>query len=288
MYENVLVPVDLSAGSRYVGRCLRYIPSLRQVEILHVTYNRDPSETPDPDDPEREYIKVCLEEINRDIELPGVLVRTIIEEIQGGEIFDAINHVAARDGVALTLMGKRGRGIIDTLLLGSVASDLLRYGKTDLLLVNNRWPEDMLPEGDYPPCPDLFSHVLICADFSDPEITSLCCNELPWIRKATLFHAVTTGDSSEKVRSAVDMAQAALEKMQDAFARVCIPAQVHVSVGSAAEEIITFSEKNDISLIIMKSTGKRNSLVNLLGSTTSHVARDSKKPVLVLRRSKKS
>lgn len=288
MYENVLVPVDLPVSSRYVGGCLRHIPALRQVEILHVTYNRDPPETPDPDDPEREYTKLCLEEINRGIELPGVVVRTIIEEIPGGEIFEAINHVAAREGVALTLMGKRGRGIIDTLLLGSVASDVLRYGKTDLLLVNNRWPEDMPMEGDYPPCPDLFSHVLICADFSDPEITSLCCNELPWIRKATLFHAVTTGDSSEEVRSAVDAAQAVLTNIQAAFARVSIAAQVHVSVGSAAEEIITFSEKNDISLIIMKSTGKRGSLLNLLGSTTSRVARDSKKPVLVMRRSNKS
>jgi nucleotide-binding universal stress UspA family protein len=286
MYENVLVPVDLSAGSRYVGCCLKYIPSLRQAEILHVAYNRDLPETMDPDDPEREYIRLCLEDINRDVRLPGVVVQNIIEEIQSGEIFEAINHVAVREGASLTLMGKRGRGIIETLLLGSVASDVLRYGTTDLLLVNNRWPDDIPPEGDCPPCPDLFSHVLICADFSDPEITSLCCNELPWIRKVTLFHTVTTGDTSEEVSSAVDAAKAVLEKIQDAFARVSVSAQVHVSVGSAAEEIITFSENNDISLIIMKSTGKRDSLLNLLGSTTSQVARDSKKPVLVLRRSK--
>jgi nucleotide-binding universal stress UspA family protein len=227
---------------------------------------------------------LCLEEIKRDVEIPGVPVRTIIEEIQGGEIFEAINRITAQEGVVLTLLGKRGRGIIDTLLLGSVASDVLRYGKTDLLLVNNKGAKDTLSGGQDLPCPDLFSHALICTDFSDPEIASLCCDELPWIRKVTLFHAVTTGDSPEEVRSSVDAAQAGLERMQDTFARISIPVQAHVSVGSAAEEIISFSKEQDISIIILKSTGKRGFLPNLLGSTTARVARNSQKPVLVLKR----
>lgn len=286
MFEKVLVPVDLSINSRYTLRCLRHIPGLHQVEILHVVYNKYASKVPDPDDPYRENKRLYLEEIRRGVELPGVTVRTMIEEIQGGEIFEAINRITAQEGVALTLMGRRGRGIIDTLLLGSVASDVLRYGKTDLLLVNNKGAKDTLSGGQDLPCPDLFSHVLVCTDFSDPEISLLCCDELPWIRKVTLFHAVTTGDSPEEVRSSVDAAQAGLERMQDAFARISIPAQVHVSIGSAAEQIITFSEEQDISIIILKSTGKRSFLPNLLGSTTARVARNTQKPVLVLRRSK--
>jgi nucleotide-binding universal stress UspA family protein len=286
MFEKVLVPVDLSIKSRYALRCLRHIPGLRRVKILHVVYNRYLSNAADPDDPESEYTRLCLEEIKRDIEIPGVTVRTIIDEIQGGEIFEAINRIAAQEEVTLTFMGKRGRGIIGTLLLGSVASDVLRYGKTDLLLVDNKQADDMHPGGLDLPCLDLFSHVLVCSDFSDPEIASICCDELPWIQKVTLFHVVTTGDSPEEVRSFVDRARAGLEKMQDAFARISIPAQLHVSVGSAAEEIISFSEEQDISVIILKSTGKRGFLQNLLGSTTARVARNSKKPVLVLRRSK--
>ena len=286
MFEKVLVPVDLSIKSRYALRCLRHIPGLRQVKILHVVYNRYLSNAAVPDDPESEYMRLCLEEIKRDVEMPGVTVRTIIDEIQGGEIFEAINRIASQEEVTLTFMGRRGRGIIGSLLLGSVASDVLRYGKTDLLLVDNKQADDMLPVGQDLPCPDLFSHVLVCTDFSDPEIASICCDELPWIRKVTLFHAVTTGDSPEEVRSALDAAQAALERMRDAFARISIPAQLHVSVGSAAEEIISFSEEQDISVIILKSTGKRGFLQNLLGSTTAHVARNSKKPVLVLRRSR--
>jgi nucleotide-binding universal stress UspA family protein len=285
MFEKVLVPVDLSINSRYTLRCLRHIPGLRQVEILHVFYNKYASKDPDAYDPDRENKRLGLEEIEKGVELPGVTVRTRIEEIQGGEIFEPINRIAAQEGVALTLIGKRGRGIIDTLLLGSVASDVLRYGKTDLLLVNNKWARDTFSGQDLP-CPDLFSHALICTDFSDPEIASLCCDEMPWIRKVTLFHVVTTGDSPEEIRSSVDSAQIGLERMQDAFSRISIPAQIHISVGSAAEEIISFSEEQDISIIILKSTGKRGFLSILLGSTTARVARYSKKAVLVLRRSR--
>jgi len=278
MYENILVPVDLSMNSRFTLRCLRHIPVLRHVKILHVVYNRYPSKAVDPNDPDREYRRLSLEEIKKGVELTDVTVRTTIEEIEGGEIFEAINRIAAQEKISLTLMGRRGRGIIDTLLLGSVASDILRYGKTDLLLVNNKGAQDL-------PCPDLFSHALICTDFSDPEIVSLCSNELPWIRKVTLFHAVTTGDSTEEVRSLVDSAREGLERMRDAFTRASISARIQVSVGSAAEEIISFAQEQDISIIIMKSTGKRDFMLNLLGSTTARVARNTQKPVLVMRRS---
>ncbi len=281
MFEKVLVPVDLSIKSRYALGCLRHIPGLRQVQILHVVYNRYPSKKPGPDNPDRKYTELCLDEIRKEVEMPGVTVMTAIEEIPGGEIFPVINRIAAQEGVTLTFMGKRGRGIIDTLLLGSVASDVLRYGKTDLLLVPNNGAQDR-------PCPDLFSHALICTDFSEPEIVSICSDTLPGIRRATLFHTVTTGDSPEEIRSSVDAARAELERMQDVFARRAIPAQVHVSVGSAAEEIVSFAQGQDVSIIIVKSTGKRGFMQNLLGSTTARVARQSQKPVLVMRRSKDS
>lgn len=284
VFEKILVPVDLSINSRYTLRCLRQIPGLREVEILHVFYNKYASKNPEAYDPDREHTRKCLEELKKDVELPGVTVRTRIEEIQGGEIFEAINRITAQERGMLTLLGRRGRGIIDTLLLGSVASDVLRYGKTDLLLFNNMWAKDTFSGQDLP-CPDLFSHALVCTDFSDPEISDLCCNEMRSIRKVTLFHVVTTGDSTEEVRTSVDLAQAGLERMQNAFARISIPTGVHVSVGSAAEEILSFSEEQNVSIIIMKSTGKRGFLSNLLGSTTARVARYSKKAVLVLRRS---
>lgn len=283
MFEKVLVPVDLSIKSRYVLNCLKHIPGLREVVILHVAYNRYPANGAGPADPDLAYRKRCLDEIQRGIEVPGVTVRTVTEEIPAGEIFEVIDRVAAREGIPLAIMGRRGRGIIDSLLLGSVASDVLRYGRTDLLLINNRRADGMVRGGVDPLCPDLFSHALICTDFSDPDPASFCREELPFIQEVTLFHAVTTGDTPEEVRSSIDAARAALGSMADTFAGISIPAHVQVSVGSAAEEIIACSEQQGISVIILKSTGKRGFLQNLVGSTSARVARHAEKPVLVLK-----
>ncbi|MDD1708267.1 MAG: universal stress protein, partial [Methanoregulaceae archaeon] len=126
---------------------------------------------------------------------------------------------------------------------------------------------------------------LVCIDFSEPDIGCMGHHELPWIQHATLFHAVTPGNSPGEVKSAVDSAQARLETMRDEFVRARIPAQVRVSVGNAAEEILAFSHQEDVSLIILKATGKRGFLTTLLGSTTAKVARSTEKPVLVLKRS---
>ena len=114
-------------------------------------------------------------------------------------------------------MGRRGRGVIETLLIGSVASEVIRYGKTDLLLLQSPEKDDTISMGLKLPCPDLFSKVLVCTDFSEPDIGTLLRKKLPWIQQVTLFHVVTSGDSQEEVQSAVDTARARLENMRDDF-----------------------------------------------------------------------
>jgi nucleotide-binding universal stress UspA family protein len=181
-------------------------------------------------------------------------------------------------------MGRRQRGIFETLVLGSAANDVLRRTTTDLLLVHA--PEDNHINHDQPVghCPELFSNVMICTDFSEPDIGYICLHELPWIKSATLFHVVTPKSSVDDMRSSIDSAHARLEPMRDEFSRARIPIKIHVSAGSAADDILSFSEREDISLIIMKSQGKRGFLTTLLGSTTAKVARNTGKPVLILKR----
>lgn len=284
MFEKVLVPYDFSVNSRYTVQCLKKIPGVRQAILLTIEYNKYPSKVPDAISPSVDYSRLRLEEVKNALEILGINVKTIIKEITGGEIYDIINRISATEGTSLTLMGKRGQGIIETLLIGSVASDVLWYGKTDLLLVQSPEADDTISQERDHPCPDLFSKVLVCTDFSEPDIVTLCRRELPGIQQVTLFHVVTTGDSKEEVLSAVDSAQASLDTMRDEFANIQIPVQSHVCVGSAAEEILSFAKKEDISLIVLKSTGTRSVLTPLLGRTTASVARNAQIPVLILRR----
>ncbi len=285
MFEKVIIPFNFLRDSHYAIECLKKNPELRQLVLLHIVYNKYPSHDMGVPSPEVDYARLRLEELVRGLELPGVQVKAVVEEITGGEISDVISRIATQEGTGLIVMGRRGRGRVETLFFGSAASDVLRHSAMDILLVHAPGADDSERDEVVGHCPDLFSNVLVCIDFSEPDIGFICQHELPWIQHATLFHAVTPGDSQGEMKSAVDSAQARLETMRDEFARARIPAQVHVCVGSAAEEILAFSEQEDVSLIILKATGKRGFLTTLLGSTTAKVARSTEKPVLVLKRS---
>jgi nucleotide-binding universal stress UspA family protein len=284
MFENVLVPYDFSKNSQYAVQCLKKIPGVRQATLLNIEYNKYPSKVTDVVPASVDYARLRLEKVKNALEMPGIDIRTIVEEITGGEISHAINRISSRERTSLTLMGRRGRGVIETLLIGSIASDVLWYGKTDLLLVQSPESDNKISQKQDLPCPELFSKVLICTDFSGPDIVSICKNELTGMQQVILFHVVTTGDSKEEVQSAVESARQNLENLRHEFTEIRIPAQLQVCVGSAAEEILEFAKKEDISLIILKSTGTRSLMTTLLGSTTATVARNAQKPVLVLRR----
>jgi nucleotide-binding universal stress UspA family protein len=277
VFEKVLVPVDFSPGSDAAIGAVQEIPGVREIVLLHVVYNRFPAADPAVVHPRIEEARAALEEVRRGLAKPGVAITAIAEEITGGEIEEVVSRTAARLGIPLVVMGRRGAGIIESLLLGSVASDLVRYGRTDLLLLP--------PAGAGIPRPSLFSHVMICTDFSLPEIGEICSEGIPWIRRVSLFHAVSSGDSEEEIRSQVKNAETRLGAIRETFTRQGTPASVHVRVGSAPEEILAFSRKEDVSLVLLKATGKRSLSSVFIGSTSAPVARNADIPVLILRRS---
>jgi len=281
MYEKVLVPFDFSPGSKHAVECVKSIPGTRHVLLLHVVYTKTPSVAGEFVNPDADYARLRLEEYVRSLGNPGFAIATRVEEITGGNISDVVNRVAAAEGISLTVMGRRGRGVIEALLLGSVASDVLRYGTTDLLLVGRPGKE---PAGDAkPPCPDLFSHVVICTDFSAPDVVALACGRLPRPRRVSLLHVVSHGESEDEVRKLTESAWAELEECTGAFSSRHVPVETAVRVGSTAEEIVAFSEKEGATLIVMKSAGKRGFIPGFPGTTTAHVARAARVPVLVLK-----
>jgi nucleotide-binding universal stress UspA family protein len=283
MFEKVIIPFNFLRDSRYAIECLKKNPQVRELVLLHIVYNKHPSHEPGIVSPEVDYARLRLEELVKGLELPGVQVKTVVEEITGGDIFNVVSRIATQEGSSLIMMGRRGRGLIETLFLGSVASDVIRHCDMDLLLVHAPGEDASREDEVVGHCPGLFSNVLVCTDFSEPDIGVICRHELPWIQSAMLFHAVPSGNSPGEVRSAVDSAHARLETMRDEFVHAMIPTEIHVCVGNAAEEILAFSEQEDVSLIILKSTGKRGFLTTLFGSTTAKVARNTRKSVLILK-----
>lgn len=282
MLSKVLIPFDFSDDSYYAIKCITRIPEIREVILLHVIYNVHLIKSTDTINPDTDYARLRLEEVKNIIDLPRSRVKVLIEEITGGEISDIILRVAESEDASLIVMGRRGRSIIETILIGSTASDILKYGEKDLLLIH-----PPIHEGDdiqRTPCPPLLSHVMICTDFSSPDINHLAFEGLPPLSKVSLFHAITKGDTHDQIGVAKEEAEMRLRSMEEPYARRNIPVQSYVRVGDAGKEIVSFAQDHNVSLILMKSQGKRGLLKKILGSTTDAVSRLADTPVLIFKR----
>ena len=281
MYEHVLVPFDFSPDSRHTVECLTQFPGVSRVVLLHMIYTRYPAQADGTVDPSIDYARLRLEEYARTIDLGSISIQTRIEGITGGNISPVVNRVAAAEGVSLVAMGRRGMSVIEALLLGSVASDVLRYSDRDLLLINAPASGETNSPGA---CIGLLSHLMVCTDFSRPEIVSLSMEDLPFASRVTLLHVVSTGDTREEVNLHSSDAWTRLKELREAYSRLKIPVRATVCEGDTAEEIIRHARENQVSLIVMKSSGKRGFIRNFIGSTTTHVTRNADIPVLVLKR----
>ena len=282
MFTKVLIPYDFSNDSEYIIRCLKNIPQVQEIILFHVTRSLYLIATPEKENPETDYARLRLEKVRESIEMPRSKVRVIVEEIFGGEVSDAINEIAEREQVSLIIMGRRGRGVIETLLLGSTAWDVIRYCPANLLLIHPPGKPFSLAPGIS--CPDFFTKVMVCKDFSTPEIECLCMDIVPFVNSAELFHVVTKGDSEKEVHIAVQDAEEKLKNIAITCSDKTVTCNVHVRTGDAAVEIIRFSEEEDVSLIIVKSTGRRGIVNKIIGGTTEAIARSAKKPLLILKK----
>ena len=60
-----------------------------------------------------------------------------IDVITSGDTSTAILTKAGCENISLIIIGSRGRGLGKGLLLGSVSADILRHGKTHLLILRH-------------------------------------------------------------------------------------------------------------------------------------------------------
>lgn len=284
MYTSVLVPFDFSPDACYVVECLRTFSGLDRVVLLHVTVDRriGSMRAAVPGDA-AEYARFRLDQFRKSLGPTPWFVESRVEMRSGTPFSEVVNRVADEEGVSLVAMGKRGLGVIETLLVGSSASEILRYGRQDVLLVHSPAQPESRADGGVGRYPDLFSRVLVCSDFSAPEVAETCAAVLPHSAPLTLFHVVESGESLEEVHDHCAVARARLEELAAAVSGGRASVHVSLRAGDAAAEILAYAGEKDVGLIAVKSGGIRGILHAILGSTSITVVRDADRPVLVLR-----
>ncbi|HSD57018.1 MAG TPA: universal stress protein [Methanotrichaceae archaeon] len=280
MFEKVLVPTDFSTHSRRVLECVAYCPGIKEAVLVHVVtadWIGAPMSTLDKVEAHLEEEKRFLQETRKAWPFE---VRSRLEVAVGSNVARALRRVADEEGVSLVMIGARGKSLIEGILLGNVAKDMLRYDDTHLMVLRHEMLEGR-EAADF--CSRVFSRVLLPVDFSEP-----CSQAVAMVRKieglteAVLVHVVFGGETSEQIEERVKRAEEMLSLLAKDLERQGIKTSYHVLRGSPAEEIKALARMEKATMIAMSSRGA-GWLKQTLGSTTYEVVRQADRPVLVIR-----
>lgn len=286
MFETVLIPTDFSKYSQKVINCVGGLPGVKKVILLHVYDPLNPlskvlnSKTKLIESKEKLANQVGM------LEAQGLEVGPRWEPMLEGEIFRRIQSVSDEERVDLVVMAARGKGLVQNLLLGNVAKNVLRYGDKHLLIMRYKMLEgEGVPLEEH--CSTIFSKILIPTDFSGPSNEAMeTIKGIKGIGEALLFHVVTSGESWEEIEAKMKEAIIKLNAIKADFEKVGIKASVKVSVGNPAEEIIEAAKEEDVSVVAMSSHGKGLVKQHIIGSFAYEVSKRGTRPVLVLRAGK--
>jgi len=283
MFEKVLIATDFSAHAKKVIECIGEMPGLKEVLLLNVI-SRDPlARVWDPVSDMKDVEKK-LEEEAKAIRTPGIAVNVKVVSVLEGEVASAINKVAMDEDVSLVAMGARGRSLIMSALLGSASRNVLRFGKTHLLIMRYKTLEDSTME-KY--CARVFAKVLFPTDLSQQsEVALSFLKSLKGIGEIVLLNVVSKGETDEEIDANVALAKDKVAEISQSLKAAGIQVTSKVVVGQSTEVIKSEAEKEDVSLIAISSQGASAIKKGRIGSTAYDVANSASRPVLILRQEK--
>ena len=283
MFEKILVPTDFSSHAKKVVECIGQIPGIKQVVLLSVISRSVITRVWDPV-AELKEVEARLMEEKKLIDAPGVEVKVRAVSVLEGEIANAVQRVADEENASLVAMGARGKSRIQSVLLGSVSRNALRFGDTHLLIMRYK----VLDSGEMEMyCDRIFSKVLFPTDFSQPaEVALSFLKSIQGIGELVLLNVVSTGETDEEIEENQAAANKKIEEITRDLEKSGMKVTPKVLVGHPVETIRTVAEEENVSLIAMSSQGAIAIKKGRIGSTAYDVANSVDKPVLILRRSK--
>lgn len=313
MFEKILVATDFSNNAGKILECVGEIPGAKEVVLLHVLTKDPLARTWSPGDERKKAMKK-LESDKKVLEEAGLKVKPIVEYVEEIKENEIIEQIAVKENVSLVVMGARGRGLWEGLLLGSVSTGYLRHGSKDQLIMRYKTvgSADKAELAKY--CSFIFERVLCPTDFSEAgnaAIERIKSQKLA--KNLILLNVVAKVESQAELEAELKSSQEKLEAMKADLTSAGIATKTvslfaaageqrtygtggmasvkttpFASIGGVVEKILSVAEGEDVSLIALGSHGKGWLDQATIGSVVSDVARMGARPVLVIRSQKKS
>lgn len=299
--RQILCPVDFSEFSQRaldrafaVARCYgSTVTALHVVSPVPAAALPGPyyfgSETPPPmvlPPTDRGVVTAQVQRLVESERVPDVPVNVLVEEASA--VYREILAQADRLAADLVVMGTHGRSGFERLFLGSTAEKVLRKARCPVLTVPPKAP-DAMPRGPVP-----FIRILCAIDFSPSSKVALDYSiSLAERADATLtlvhvievfphYHELSPPAAVDVTAWTTEANRRLREMVPDAVRARCTVKEV-VSTGKAYREILALAADLDSDLIVMGVQGRGAADLLFLGSTTHHVIREARCPVLTLR-----
>ena len=284
MFEKVLFPTDFSEYAQKTLECIGDIPGVKEVLLLHVVDTAHLSKKGLVQDLYIQDAMIHLNEQKKHLENIGLKVKVKIEVITGGDVSHAIIEILNKEKTTLVVMGAHGKSLIEGILLGSVATDVLRYGNSHVLIMRHKFGERHGDKKYEKLSPNVFSNVLLPVDFSEPAMETISLvKDLKGVGKVVLVHVVDKGETQEEIDTCIKEAKKRLEDIAKDFRSEGIKVKIHALAGSPSESIISLAEEENVSIIIISTLGKGMFRELLLGGTARDVVRRTNRSVLAVR-----
>lgn len=284
MLEKILIATDFSPASDCLLHCAGEFKGLglKEVILAHIIYVAN---TPGLEDRLMDEARPHLARQQRLLEEQGLRVRS---ELRFGVPARELDSLAEELDANWILIGSRGRSLVKT-LLGSLSFRLLQVSRKPVFLSRI----EVLGEGDscsISVCKRSFDNILFATDFSDAAFAAfehLAEIAVAFKPQVTLLHVLDedyaeihlSGQGIPKQQAKDEERLTAMrQRLETAGAQV----RIAWVMGKPAREIISRSQTDGFSLVVMGNNGKGFLREALLGSVANEVARHAATPVLLV------
>lgn len=201
---------------------------------------------------------------------------SILVNVEQGEPYERIVHVAADENCDLIVMGRRGLSHLERELIGGVTARVVGHTDRDVLVVPEQAGVDL-------------SRLLLATDGSPYSAAAvrkaIDLAGRPGSRLIAVSVAYTNDEfyalAPTAVRELVTQAEALLETVRKQGESAGVQVETMVREGEPYEAIRDLAEETDATLIVMGSHGRKGLTRLLMGSVTEHVVGLARCPVLI-------
>ena len=288
MFARILFPTDFSSYAERIARCL---PELKdwgasQIVLLNVIEVGHPVGF-DSDQLGRiiawkRDAQTRLQALQTVVEQTGIRVRARIEL---GVPYLDILRVADEEDVDLIVMGTHGHGFIRGVTLGSVTHKVVQHTRVPTLVLKQKLINQLGTSECEFVCKHLLRRILLPTDFSATSAEAL--RIVKGLRDAggesvVLLHVLST-EEKQSLPQTLNEASDRLERMKTELEFFGYSTTVLARSGDPFTEIDLATEEQDVSLIVVASTGRSAAADVMLGSVSDAVVCRHARPVLVVR-----